>query len=197
MKQVVLDVGTCLHWFFTDPNKRGEARSARQILSYVRDSQIGLVQPAVWATILVGELVSFGLPDSATAAEEIIGMHVRVDNGPATLRRAVDLANQLNRPVLQTIYHATALQNDICLITADDAYFRRANHLGNIMRLRDWRSNPRIAEPAAYYSVHSLPLAVAALIEAANPRAKAIACPNFARRNARMRPPCALSYPHE
>ena len=197
MKRLVLDIGTCLHWFFADSNKRGELRSARQILSYIRDNQIGLVQPAAWATILVGELVSFGLRDSATAAEEIIGMHVRIDDGPATLRRAVDLANQLNRPVLQTIYHATALQNEIFLITADEAYFRRANHLGNIMRLRDWRANPRIAERAAHYPVYSLPIAVSAQTGVADLSANAIACPIFARRSARMRPPCALSYRHE
>ncbi|HEX3897518.1 MAG TPA: hypothetical protein VHW73_15085 [Rudaea sp.] len=191
MNRLVLDIATCLHWFFSDPNKRGEARSARQILSYVRDEQIGLVQPAVWATTLVGELVAFGLRDSATAAEEVVGMQVKVDNGPATLRHAVELANQLNRPVLQTIYHATALQNDICLITADEAYFRRANHLGNILRLRDWRSNPRIAEPATRYAVHLIPLAVETAARQFEQRA--IACPILSSSNARMRQSSALS----
>ena len=159
MKQMVLDVGTCLHWFVPHANGNAETKLARQILSFVSQRQIELVQPAAWATALVGELVRFGLADAGMAAEEILSMHVRTDNGPATLRRAVGLAERLNRPVLQTIYQACALQNEICLITADETYFRRATDFGNIQCLRDWRWKPGISEPAAQYIVHPSPIA--------------------------------------
>ena len=158
MTRLVLDVGTCLHWFVSYSNANAETKAARQILSFVSNRRLGLVQPAAWATALISELVRLGLADADTAAEEVLNMHVRIDNSPSTLRRAVGLAEQLNRPVLQTIYHACALENDVCLITADETYFRRAKDFGNLVRLRDWSWKHGIAEPAAHYVVHPIPL---------------------------------------
>jgi hypothetical protein len=183
MKHLVVDAATCMHWFLPRSSARREADAARRILTDVHHGRISLVQPAVWATMLVGDLIALKLPDAATAAEEILAMHVRFDNGPATLRRAVELASRLDRPLLETIYHATALQNDICLVTADDVYFSHAAHLGNIVHLRDWSWGSHIAEPVGLYTVHPLVFALAD----ATPR------PILVSRNARMRPPSALS----
>lgn len=183
MKHLVLDAATCLHWFLPRSTARREAHAARRILTYIRHERIGLVQPAVWATMLVGDLIALKLPDAATTVDEILGLHVRFDNGPATLRRAVELAGRLNRPLLETIYHATALENDICLVTVDEAYFGHAAHLGNMVHLRDWQWGSDIAEPGAFYTVDPLPFALDDTTRSHI----------LSSLNARMRPPSALS----
>ncbi len=162
MNRFVLDTGTCLHWFLSHHSKTREVEAARQLLSHVSHRRVGLVQPAAWATMLIAELVASRFADAATAAEEILGVQVRIDNSPATLRSAVQLAERLDRPVLQTIFHAVALRNNVYLITSDESYFRRAKDLGNVMRLRDWRWKTGIAEPARDYDVRRNPVAVAA-----------------------------------
>jgi predicted nucleic acid-binding protein len=38
-------------------------------------------------------------------------------------------------------YHAVALTCKATLITADEAYVRKANQLGQVMLLKDWKQN--------------------------------------------------------
>lgn len=52
--------------------------------------------------------------------------------------RAIALAAVLDHHLFDTLYHAVALEHaDALLVTADNRYFRKARHLGRIVRLPD------------------------------------------------------------
>ena len=50
------------------------------------------------------------------------------------------MAVDLDHHLFDALYHATALEYDACLITADDRYHRKARTLAGIVHLRDWRA---------------------------------------------------------
>jgi predicted nucleic acid-binding protein len=54
---------------------------------------------------------------------------------PLIYRRAVELAIGLSHHLFDTLYHATALENEAVMITADRRYHDKAAHLGRIMLL--------------------------------------------------------------
>jgi predicted nucleic acid-binding protein len=56
----------------------------------------------------------------------------------SVLRRAADLSISLNHHLFDTLYHAVALEQDAALVTADEAYFAKARHLGSIELLADF-----------------------------------------------------------
>jgi predicted nucleic acid-binding protein len=49
------------------------------------------------------------------------------------------MAIELRHHLFDTLYHAVALERGASLVTADDAYFRKAYRLGGIVRLAEWR----------------------------------------------------------
>jgi predicted nucleic acid-binding protein len=58
---------------------------------------------------------------------------------PEIYRTAIRLSVELNHHLFDTLYHAVALNSlDITLITADDAYYRKAQGMGQILRLQDY-----------------------------------------------------------
>jgi predicted nucleic acid-binding protein len=58
--------------------------------------------------------------------------------GVPVLKRAADLSISLNHHLFDTLYHAVALEEGATLVTADDAYFDKAKHLGGIELLADF-----------------------------------------------------------
>ena len=55
--------------------------------------------------------------------------------------RATGLAVGLSQHVFDTFYHAVALVVPGCtLVTADTRYFKKAQHIGRIVQLTDWRA---------------------------------------------------------
>ena len=60
--------------------------------------------------------------------------------GRATIwRLATTLSVDLPHHLFDTLYHAVALETDSVLITADYRYLAKANHLGAVAGLADWR----------------------------------------------------------
>ena len=59
--------------------------------------------------------------------------------GIAVYETACRLAVQLKHHLFDTLYHAAALQlRGAWLVTADEAYYRKAAHLGQIRRLAEF-----------------------------------------------------------
>jgi predicted nucleic acid-binding protein len=56
----------------------------------------------------------------------------------SVLRRAADLSISLKHHLFDTLYHAVALEEGATLVTADEAYFAKAKHLGGIELLADF-----------------------------------------------------------
>lgn len=146
----MLDSGVCLRWFLAIDTSDTDA-DAFDLLEQIRAQRIQLVEPTVWATEIAAVLAHALPPEAPGAVEEILSLRVEYDSAPATLRRAIALSMRYRRHLFDTIYHATALQQGIPLITVDESYYQRALPLGNILLLRDWRSLFGIAEERASY----------------------------------------------
>lgn len=58
-----------------------------------------------------------------------------VIDGVSVLRHAADLAISLDHHLFDTLYHAVALEAGATLVTADEAYFGKAQSLGGIALL--------------------------------------------------------------
>lgn len=54
-------------------------------------------------------------------------------------RRAATMAVELNHHLFDTLYHAVALETGATLVTADERYFVKAQGIGNILLLRDFK----------------------------------------------------------
>ncbi len=60
---------------------------------------------------------------------------IRIIDTPLIYRRAVELAIGLSHHLFDTLYHATALESEAVMITADRRDHDKAAHLGRIMLL--------------------------------------------------------------
>lgn len=49
------------------------------------------------------------------------------------------IAHDLDHHLFDTLYHAIAFEYEYTLVTADDHYFRKSQHLGRIVRLSTWQ----------------------------------------------------------
>ncbi|MEA1053991.1 hypothetical protein U5801_29875, partial [Lamprobacter modestohalophilus] len=61
-----------------------------------------------------------------------------VDN-QFTYELAIDLSIRLRHHLFDTLYHAAAMRTgDAILVTADETYYNKARHLGDIVLLSDF-----------------------------------------------------------
>ena len=96
------------------------------------------VEPAHWVAEVVG-VVTRLKPDRAIASIALL-THSRFSTttSRAVYRRAAQLSGQVNAHLFDTLYHAVALEEGATLVTADKAYFAKAQNLGGIQRLADF-----------------------------------------------------------
>lgn len=138
MRRITLDASVLLKWYLSTPDE-DDLPQARAILLGLLQDQFMLVQPAhsliETASVLVrkrAQWLGIDLPDlqNVHAQSEIVETNT-------ILLRGLSLAASLDHHLFDTLYHAVALEADATLITADQRYYDKAAHLGNIIRLKD------------------------------------------------------------
>lgn len=134
----VIDASVVIKWLFDDPENERYTALATALMAAVVAGDVEVVQPPHWL-IEVGAVLARETPVHAQrdlAMLEALGLPI--GSSPATLARACALAIDLNHHLFDTIYHATALEYEGCLITADDRHHRKARALPGILHLCDW-----------------------------------------------------------
>lgn len=138
MRRVTLDASVLLKWYLSTPGE-DDLPQARAILLGLLQDQFKLIQPAhsliETAAVLArkrAQWLGIDLPDlqNVHAQSEIVETN-------AILLRGLSLAASLDHHLFDTLYHAVALEADATLVTADQRYYDKAAHLGNIIRLKD------------------------------------------------------------
>ena len=119
---------------------------AMELLNQVHAKLIHVVQPAIWRTHIAALLAHKRGVNPHAVVESLSSIQTREQNSPAILHLGTDLALTLRAELLDTVYHAVAIDKGIELVTANSAYADRAKHLGHIRLLRDWAARSRIAE---------------------------------------------------
>ena len=82
---------------------------------------------------------------------ELITVDVRIDDDFIVLQRAARLSVQLDHRLSDTLYHATAIEHGITLVSSSASYVRKARHLGHIMLLSDWPIEPSVNDSESRY----------------------------------------------
>lgn len=136
MTRYVIDASVAVKWFLPDAADETDTLEALDLFLRLRAAEIALLQPPHWkaevATVLARRI-------PATAAANIDDLNllegIEIIDMPLIYHRAVELAIDLSHHLFDTFYHATALESDAIMITADRRYYAKAAPRGRIMLL--------------------------------------------------------------
>ncbi len=135
--RIVIDASVAVKWIMRQPSTEPNVDKALALLRRFRaGSHKALVPPHFTTEVLavVARLrpqripITFGILSSA-------GLEVVATD--TALRRAADLAINLQHHMFDTLYHAVAIEVGATLITSDHVYFAKAASRGSIQLLKD------------------------------------------------------------
>ncbi|MFZ4756590.1 MAG: type II toxin-antitoxin system VapC family toxin [Burkholderiaceae bacterium] len=136
---IVVDASVALKWVFDEPRGERDAAAARQLLRGVRDGQLKMLVPIHFLAEVAGVLAREWPAGAAREVVDLMRVDMEVVDDPGVMLRAVDLAISHRQHVLDTLYHAIALErDDAWLVTADERYWRAARAAGRIVRLAEF-----------------------------------------------------------
>jgi predicted nucleic acid-binding protein len=136
--KLVIDASVALKWFLRELPPERYLDRAEAVAAALDRPDTQLFAPVHWAAEIIGVLarVQPNLVDSALLA--LHDTHPRVIHGVPILKRAAELTVVLNHHLLDTLYHAVALEEGATLVTADEIYLSKAKDLGAIVPLNEF-----------------------------------------------------------
>ena len=136
--RIVIDASVAIKWVIRDALLEPDAGKALAILRGVRAHTIEVFEPPHWVAEILAVIararpqrvaLTFGILSTLAFKETV---------RQSCYRRAADIAIQYNHHLFDTLYHAVALEEGATLVTADEAYFHKAKHLGSVELLADF-----------------------------------------------------------
>ena len=139
MTTVVLDASVIVKWIFADRAEETHALQALQILQFIKESRVSVIQPPHWLAEVAAVTVRLD-PDRARQSVSLLhALEFPVVAGIEVYQKACELSAALNQHLFDTLYHAVALtEPGAILVTADERYYRKAFTSGRIVRLREF-----------------------------------------------------------
>lgn len=138
----VIDASVAVKWIITEPDVEADLPAALALLDRVRERPIPVIQPLHWL-VEVMAVVGRARPQIAPEAMRLLlALELPVVDDPAVLERGLVMAVELRHHFFDTLYHAVALERGAILVTADDAYYRKARRFGGIVRLAELSPTP-------------------------------------------------------
>lgn len=137
--RVVVDASVVVKWILPDPETEPGFDRALLLLEAIREGKIHPIQPPHWLAEAAAVMARLRPSIARRAVDLLIALELPFDDELETYRRAVDMATELNHHLFDTLYHAVALEQDVDLISADEHYIRKADHLGHLVALSSWR----------------------------------------------------------
>lgn len=143
--RLVVDASVAVKWFV--PHRPTEQDVDKAIAdSHLLDrAETKLFAPSHWVLEILAVLARIepGIVNQALNALEDASPRVIADR--RVMQRALDLSVTLDHHLFDTLYHAVALEVGATLVTADKAYFDKAQGLGAIAFLPDFQPPPASA----------------------------------------------------
>jgi predicted nucleic acid-binding protein len=135
---VVADASVLLKWAL-DPLPEDGLEQAALLQEEWLDGRIEIVLPGIWA-FEVANVLALKKPAQAGELMEIfLGYRIpEAETTPELCRATFRLMKACRVTFYDAVYHAVALLRKGVLVTADEAYFRKAGNNGRIVLLRDW-----------------------------------------------------------
>ena len=135
----VIDASVTIKWFVPDNGVEEDAHKAVQIFKAIQKSSLSPVQPVHWRAEVIAVLTRLQIEECKQSIQLIDILEFPVRDNVAIYQLASDLSKQLDHHLFDTLYHAVAIQQQACLITADKKYYRKAKNIGNIVLLSDFQ----------------------------------------------------------
>lgn len=143
----MLDASVLVKWLLPERRETGTELAEMLLGEFVEQSLV-LVEPPHWIAEVIGVVSRLAPEKAPQAAALLCALEIPVESSAEAYVAAAELAVRLEHHVFDTLYHGVALVTpDTVLITADDAYFRKARVEGGIMRLADVESRA-LLEPS-------------------------------------------------
>lgn len=137
----VVDASVAIKWF-VDGDLAAREDYIESALDLLRASRNGLVdfyQPPHFLAEVAAVLAWLTPSTAQQCAQDIVSMNITWAAPTVAYSRAIALACEINHHLLDTLYHAVALETPIAVfVTADRRYFDKARHLGQIAWLPDF-----------------------------------------------------------
>jgi predicted nucleic acid-binding protein len=130
--KLVVDASVAVKWLIRDPLAEAHLNRAGAILRAIRARAVEAVEPPHWQAEVVSVIARARRHRVTLALGILESLPFRVMARLAIYHRAAELSIALNHHLFDTLYHAVALEEGATLVTADDVYFRKAEHLGAI-----------------------------------------------------------------
>lgn len=139
MTTVVLDASVIVKWIFADRAEESYSLQALQILQFVKESRVTVVQPPHWLAEAAAVIVRLDPGRARQAVSLLHALEFSVVTGVEVYHKACDLSASLKQHLFDTLYHAVALtESSATLVTADEQYYRKAHRVGRIVRLKEF-----------------------------------------------------------
>ncbi len=137
--RLVVDASVALKWFLRGRPDELHVAEAEAVLSVIGRSRTELFAPGHWIAEVIAVLARTkpGAVDDALILLD--DMRPVIVVGIPVVKRAAQLAIALNHHLFDTLYHAVALEEGATLVTADEAYFKKAEGLGGLRLLGDFQ----------------------------------------------------------
>lgn len=138
---VVVDASVAIKWFVRGDwaEREDHVDTALALLRAIWAGRVVMHQPPHFAAEVAAVLARLDPPQVARNAERLSLMDIRYAAPTEHLGTALDLSLRLDHHLLDTLYHAVALDTpEALLITADRRYFDKAASRGRIVWLPDW-----------------------------------------------------------
>ncbi len=137
--KLVLDASVVLKWFFAHRLEEADIGTAAAILRATVSGHHTLLAPPHFMAEVCAVLAREDPGSMLHNLRDLLDLDIPVHDGPEVYTRALQISQQLNHHLFDTLYHAVALENvGAVLVTADERYFRVAERLGQVVLLARW-----------------------------------------------------------
>ena len=139
MTRYVIDANVAIKWFVPLRTEEDHRSQALHILNLLLDGEIECYQPPHFIAEVIGVLTRLRPEKAAISLTDLLNMEFHRVETAKIYATACSLSIQLKHHIFDTLYHAVALETSGAIfVTADEAYYRKAQGLGRILILQDF-----------------------------------------------------------
>ena len=150
----VVDASVAVKWFVRGDwaAREDHVDVALNLLQASAQGQARFVQPPHFLAEVAAVLGRLTPTTAARDLERLSALDINWASPTQAVPRALALSMELDHHLFDTLYHAVALDasDGAVLVTADRRYFDKAQHLGRIVWLPDWRPEGSFGAPEAF-----------------------------------------------
>jgi predicted nucleic acid-binding protein len=139
VKRIVVDASVAIKWLVPFRPEEADIEKALTLFEQIIRQDVMMAQPPHFMAEIMAVIARLE-PDFADRVfSAVSNLEMIFDDRSDVYRTAIRLSIQLNHHLFDTLYHAVALNTPgATLITADEAYYRKAQGEGRIIRLQDY-----------------------------------------------------------